>query len=487
MYIARHLCLESTDPNYLLTPSPFERTTVNRWKAKADARAHYARENAGIEVEKQKSQLEVTREKQQHKRQLRDQRHRDRIQRANRRRADRNRRDNDKTRREKLRRERIEAAKTRVRDNVAGVASAGVYIIALSAAAIGQMQTAAALGLPWVTGAVFVAFLEGGAISAALTAHKARLDGERSLMAQSIMIGLTAAAVAIQTLGHSDRLEGAIMATATVTAVVVFEMRMSIAVMESERKRGIKPPARFGLRRWIVAPISTVRAWRHDVVSTASGQAKVALSALADRRAEKRTTRGHRKNRSDTADSTRTPHRTVRAYYRTVRTAMRTGNEPPPPPSALASTALSNLLDTDEPLPVECPDSVPQEWTQDPRYAARTPSADTPDNSPDNDEDADADSPDRTAELADTGADGTRTGGQRTGHIPDSEPDNARTRGQSPDTDDHNPIPVHVATAYQDHLSANGKPPSARQLASITGIGKTSAHKYIKYLKETQK
>src|SRR5699024_2743108 len=125
-------------------------------------------------------------------------------------------------------------------------------------------------------------------------------DGERSLLAQAIMIGLTAAAVAIQTLGHTNRLEGAIMATATVTAVVVFEMRMSIAVTAAERARGIKPPARFGLRRWIVAPVSTVRAWRHDVVSTASGQAAVALSAVADRRTARRTQRA---NRPDTPDT----------------------------------------------------------------------------------------------------------------------------------------------------------------------------------------
>ena len=453
---------------------------MNRWRAKAEARAHYARETAGIEVEKQKSRLDMRREKQKNRRQLRDQRHRDRIQRANRRRADRHRRDNDKTRREAVRRQRIEAAKTRVRDNIAGVASAGVYIIALSAAAIGQMQTAAALGLPWIAGAVFAAFLEGGAISAALTAHKARIDAERSLLAQAIMIGLTAAAVAIQTLGHSDRLEGAIMATATVTAVVVFEMRMSISVTAAERERGIKPPARFGLRRWIVAPISTMRAWRHDVVSTASGQAQVALAALADRRAEKRTARGHRKNQADTADSTRT----VRAYYRTVRTAMMTGHEPPPPPSALASEALSALLDTDEPLPVQCPDSVPQEWTQDPRYAARTPSADTPDSEPDTPGHPDADTP---ADEADNHVHGTDSHNPVADSIADSA-DNPRTpnpdSGQDADTHTGHCVPAEVVSAYHHYLSTHGRPPSARQLAHEAGIGKTSASKHLKKLKE---
>ena len=460
---------------------------MNRWKAKSEARAQLARANAGIEVERKKSQLEIRREKQQQKRQLRDQRNRDRIQRANRKRADRSRRDSHRQSREQARRQRAAALKSRLLDNFAGTASAGVYIIALTLAAVGQVQNSQKVGLPWIAGFGFAAILEGGAIAAALTVHKAKMAGERNVKAQVAMFGFTGAAIAFQLLGHDNRLLAVFMAAATVIAVATFELRLSLAVTEAARKRGEPAPAHFGAQRWIVAPIETFRAWRIDVLSRATGQARIALSALADRRTAKRTARGQQ-----TAARTHRGHRWTNllktlAYYRTTRTAMRTGHEPPPPPSALASTALSALLDRGDPLPVECPDSVPQEWTQDPRYAARTPSADTPDNSPDNDEDADADSPDRTAELADTGADGTRTGGQRTGHIPDSEPDNARTRGQSPDTDDHNPIPVHVATAYQDHLSANGKPPSARQLASITGIGKTSAHKYIKYLKETQK
>ena len=454
---------------------------MNRWKAKADARAQLARANAGIEVERKKSQLEIRREKQQHKRQLRDQRHRDRIQRANRKRSDRSRRDNDRGRREKARRERINNAKARVRDNIAGVASAGVYIIALSAAAIGQMQTAAALGLPWITGAVFVAFLEGGAISAALTAHKARLDGERSLLAQAIMIGLTAAAVAIQTLGHTNRLEGAIMATATVTAVVVFEMRMSIAVTAAERARGIKPPARFGLRRWIVAPVSTVRAWRHDVVSTASGQAAVALSAVADARTQRRT---RREKRPDTADN----GRTVRSWYRTVRTCVRAGHEPPPPPSALASEALSALLDTGEPLPVEFPDSVPAEWSDNPLYAARTPSTDTPDSNPDthiveemDTPDDDPDGTDTRREAADTRPD---TGQDSTGHPHDTADTQTGQADTAADTARKYSIPANVYTHYLDYLSTHGKPPSARKLAAIAGIGKTTASGHLKKLKE---
>ena len=408
--------------------------------------------------------------------------------RANRKRADRQRRDNDRGRREKARRERINNAKACVRDNIAGVASAGVYIIALSAAAIGQMQTAAALGLPWVTGAVFVAFLEGGAISAALTAHKARLDGERSIMAQAIMIGLTTAAVAIQTLGHNNRLEGAIMATATVTAVVVFEMRMSIAVTAAERARGIKPPARFGLRRWIVAPISTVRAWRHDVVSTASGQAAEALSAVADRRTARRTQRA---NRPDTPDTEKAFRREIRCWYRTVRTAHRTGREAPPPPSALASAALSNILDTGEPLPVEFPDSVPTEWADNPLYAARTPSTDTPDSSPDThiveEMDTPHDGPDTTdmrRQAADTHPD---TGPDRTGHPHDT----ADTRTGRPDTAadiaDQYSIPPDIAQHYTNYLSTHGKPPSARKLAAIAGIGKTTASGHLKKLKENTK
>lgn len=457
---------------------------MNRWKAKAEARAHYARETAGIEVEKGKSKLEIAREKQQHKRQLRDQKHRDRMARASRKRADRQRRDNDRGRREKARRERINNAKTRVRDNIAGVASAGVYIIALSAAAIGQMQTAAALGLPWVTGAVFVAFLEGGAISAALTAHKARLDGERSIMAQVIMIGLTAAAVAIQTLGHTNRLEGAIMATATVTAVVVFEMRMSIAVTAAERERGIKPPARFGLRRWIVAPVSTVRAWRHDVVSAASGQAAVALSAVADTRTAKRTYRGQRGQEVDSG-------RTVRSWYRTVRTCVRAGHEPPPPPSALASAALSNLLDNGEPLPVECPDSVPPEWSDNPLYAARTPSTDSPDSSADTHIVEELDTPDDEPDAADTRREDEdirpEAGPDSTGHPHDT----TDTRTGRPDTAadiaNQYSIPPDIAQHYTNYLSTHGKPPSARKLAAIAGIGKTTASGHLKKLRENTK
>lgn len=460
---------------------------MNRWTAKAKARAQLARANAGIEVERKKSQLEIRREKQQQKRQLRDQRHRDRIQRANRKRADRSRRDSHRQSREKARRQRAAALKSRLLDNFAGTASAGVYIIALTLAAVGQVQNSRKVGLPWIAGFGFAAILEGGAIAAALTVHKAKMAGERNLKAQLAMFGFTGAAIAFQLLGHDNRLLAIFMAAATVIAVATFELRLSLAVTEAARKRGEPAPAHFGAQRWIVAPIETFRAWRIDVLSRATGQARIALSALADRRTVKRTVRGQRTAKQKHRGQRPISDRTVRAYYRTTRTAMRTGHEPPPPPSALASEALSALLDTGGPLPVECPDSVPTEWTQDPRYAARTPSADTPDSHPDNPEGAAADSTDNTAELADAGEDGTRTHGQQTGQSADSEPDNARTRGQSPDSNDHNPIPVHVATAYHDHLSANGKPPSARQLASITGIGKTSAHKYIKQIKEKQK
>ena len=461
---------------------------MNRWKAKADARAQLARANAGIEVERKKSQLEIRREKQQHKRQLRDQRHRDRIQRANRKRADRSRRDNHRQSREKARRQRAAALKSRLLDNFAGTASAGVYIIALTLAAVGQVQNSRKVGLPWIAGFGFAAILEGGAIAAALTVHKSKMAGERNLKAQLAMFGFTGAAIAFQLLGHDNKLLAVFMAAATVIAVATFELRLSLAVTEAARKRGEPAPAHFGAQRWIVAPIETFQAWRIDVLSRATGQARIALSALADRRTAKRTQRGQRTADRKHRGQRPISDRTFRSYYRTVRTSVRAGHEPPPPPSALASEALSALLDTGDPLPVECPDSVPPEWSDNPLYAARTPSTDTPDSDPDSHiveemdtPDDDPDGTDTRREAADTRPD---TGQDSTGHPHDTADTQTGQADAAADTARKHSIPADVYTHYLDYLSTHGKPPSARKLAAIAGIGKTTASGHLKKLKE---
>ena len=87
-------------------------------------------------------------------------------------------------------------------------------------------------------------------------------------------------------------------------------------------------------------------------------------------------------------------------------------------------------------------------------------------------------------QAADTHPD---TGPDRTGHPHDT----ADTRTGRPDTAadiaDQYSIPPDIAQHYTNYLSTHGKPPSARKLAAIAGIGKTTASGHLKKLKENTK
>lgn len=511
----------------------------DQWRARADAKAALETERAQIQIDKDRAHLELQKSKDSAKQELKTRKHQERLDRDERTRKARAKKRVDRTRRRDQRREYVTRLQTQLRDNVAGAMSGCVYIIALGSAAIGQMQTAQGLGLPTAVGGMFVVFLEGGAVSAALTAHKARMGGERSLMAQTVMIALTAAAVAIQIFGHASRLEGVIMATATITAVVVFEMRLSIAVTARERANGIAAPARFGARRWIVAPISTVRAWRMDVVSRAYGEASAALSAADHKRRTARTARAEARTARRTA---RTEARTARAYNRAARTAVRTGTPLPLRPiagtghlsidadtrgqnadsSADSADELADTrgqsTDTADSVPMIsgqpawiAPDNVPTEWVDQYGSPARTLSADSADTTADTpDTDLCADSNADTDLSADTHTpDSADTLPGRTGAaIPPNADSSADTRGHSADsartvrtpggqcadtadTADTADSPnsertVTQATAdtladtYQQHINRTGKKPSARALAREAGCGKTAAAKYLK-------
>ncbi|CAM3497278.1 DUF2637 domain-containing protein [Stackebrandtia soli] len=181
-----------------------------------------------------------------------------------------------KARAKKIAAEKRDRIKAAFAENGAGIASTAVYVVALGAATAGQVSTAVGMGLPWGAGLGFAAFIEGFAIAAALSAHRLRVAGRRATLPQVLAWAMTAVAAAVQYYGHKDPpLLGMTLATASIAAVVMFELRSTV---EAKLASKVRPPVRWGFRRWLVAPIETCRGWRADVLSrtTEDGQSVLA-------------------------------------------------------------------------------------------------------------------------------------------------------------------------------------------------------------------
>ena len=203
-----------------------------------------------------------------------------------------------------------------VRGNAPAVYSAGIYGMALYVAVSGQISVATSRGWPLVIGIGMAAFLEGTALSMALTAHQQRLKGERAVMPRVMTWVAAGFAAAINFGAHADDLVmAAVLGASSLAAIVVWEVRSGAKHRDALRRLGLipDPPERFGWRRWVRFPRSTFAAWSLDVKSrVGAGAAGLLATVEADRAA-----------RADAKSTARREAKTARRVSREAKAAAR--------------------------------------------------------------------------------------------------------------------------------------------------------------------
>lgn len=174
-----------------------------------------------------------------------------------------------------------------VSGNMPAVYSSCIYAMALYVAVAGQLSMATDRGWNPAIGIGMAVFLEGLALSMALTAHQLRLKGERALVPAAATWAAAGFASAINFAAHRDDLiMASVLGASSLAAIIVWEVRSGAKHRDALRKLGLipDPPERFGLRRWCRYPINTFRAWSLDVKNRVSPGAAVLLAQVeADR------------------------------------------------------------------------------------------------------------------------------------------------------------------------------------------------------------
>ncbi|MFK3984505.1 DUF2637 domain-containing protein [Micromonospora sp. NPDC050397] len=232
-----------------------------------------------------------------------------------------------------------------VRSNAAAVYSGLIYGLAVAGAVYGQVDAARANGLPTPIGVVAAIAIEGTGLAMALTAQQQRLAGERALAARSLIWICTAAAVAINAIGHhADPIKAIGLSFLSALGIIVYEVRSGAKHRPALRDRGMlpPPPERFGWRRWLVAPRSTFAAWKLDVLDRLNPGAAALVARAEAARAERlrlAAAEEERKRRQAIAAEVSKRARTV------ARKAARKGQAGP------ALGALLHLAQTGTPVP----------------------------------------------------------------------------------------------------------------------------------------
>ncbi|WP_051325544.1 DUF2637 domain-containing protein [Glycomyces tenuis] len=205
------------------------------------------------------------------------------------------------------------------RGNAPAVYSAGIYGMALYVAVSGQISVATERGWPVLIGIGMAAFLEGTALSMALTAHQQRLKGERALTPRVMTWVAAGFAAAINFGAHADDLVmAAVLGASSLAAIVVWEVRSGAKHRDALRRLGLipDPPERFGWRRWVRYPRSTFAAWSLDVRSRAgTGAAELLARVDADRTERQAAKAAERRE----AEATRTAERDAKTAERAAR------------------------------------------------------------------------------------------------------------------------------------------------------------------------
>ncbi|MEV0944920.1 DUF2637 domain-containing protein [Micromonospora wenchangensis] len=232
-----------------------------------------------------------------------------------------------------------------VRNNAAAVYSGLIYGLAVSGAVYGQVDAARANGLPTPIGVVTAVAIEGTGLAMALTAQHQRLNGERAIAARSLIWICTAAAVAINAIGHhADPTKAIVLSALSALGIIVYEVRSGAKHRPTLRERGMlpEPPERFGWRRWLTYPRHTYAAWKVDVRDRLSPGAAELIARAEARQVEQR--------RQAAVEAERERQKAVAAEVAAgARKALRkaTGKD-----SGAALAALARLAATGTPAPL---------------------------------------------------------------------------------------------------------------------------------------
>jgi hypothetical protein len=232
-----------------------------------------------------------------------------------------------------------------VRDNAAAVYSGLIYGLAVSGAVYGQVDAARANGLPTPIGVVTAVAIEGTGLAMALTAQHQRLNGERAVAARALIWICTAAAVAINAIGHhADPVKAVGLSALSALGIIVYEVRSGAKHRPTLRAKGMipEPPERFGWRRWLTYPRQTREAWKVDVRDRLSPGAAELIARAEARRVEQR--------RQAAVEAERERQKAVAAEVAAgARKALRkaTGKD-----SGAALAALARLAATGTPAPL---------------------------------------------------------------------------------------------------------------------------------------
>ncbi|NUT31447.1 MAG: DUF2637 domain-containing protein, partial [Hamadaea sp.] len=186
---------------------------------------------------------------------------------------------------------RFTAAITRVHAFVAGnmpaVYSSCIYAMSLYVAVSGQISMATARGWPLIVGIGMAVFLEGLALSMALTAHQLRLRNERALVPVAMTWIAAGFAAGINVVAHrDDPIMAAVLGASSLAAIIVWEVRSGAKHRAVLRANGWlpEPPERFGLRRWLRYPRETWAAWSLDVKRRVSAGAALLIAEVQEAR-----------------------------------------------------------------------------------------------------------------------------------------------------------------------------------------------------------
>lgn len=186
-----------------------------------------------------------------------------------------------------------------VQHNAPAVYSGVIYGMAVTVAVSGQIDVATSRHWSPLIGVGMAVFIEGLALSMALTAHAQRLKGERALAARALTWLAACFAAGINVAAHAgDAVMAAVLGASSVAAIVVWEVRSGAKHRDALRKLGLipEPPERFGWRRWARYPIETYRAWSLDIRSRVGGNAARLIGEVQTGKQHKREVRQSRRD-----------------------------------------------------------------------------------------------------------------------------------------------------------------------------------------------
>lgn len=179
---------------------------------------------------------------------------------------------------------------TYIRNNAAAVFSGVVYATAVGVAFTGQVSIAAVRHWPIWWGILIAFFIEGLALSMALTAHRLRENRLRALAPRILTWVAAVFAATINYAAHAqDPILAPILAASSVAGITMWEIRSSARNRKAWQDAGIipQPPEWFGIRRWMRYPVSTFQAWSLDIRDRVPQGAAQRLAQAAAEKAQR--------------------------------------------------------------------------------------------------------------------------------------------------------------------------------------------------------